>query len=85
MKRDTFSSLLRLHNARHGVENGVNGLVCAFCGKEKAGEIKFIIGYNPKDSDPDWVMIAGSGKMACPECYAAHEKWTDPKPEKIGG
>lgn len=45
--------------------NGQNGLVCAFCGATKK-EISFVIGASSK---PDWCMIYGTGKMACPDCY----------------
>lgn len=47
------------------IVNGKNGIVCAFCGAEKA-EVSFVIGASRK---PDWCMIYGSGKMACPNCY----------------
>ena len=42
-----------------------NKTICEFCGKEKEG-IGFFIGAT---NIPDWCMIAGSGKIACPECY----------------
>lgn len=45
--------------------NGKNGLVCAFCGATK-NEVSFIIGASSK---PDWCMVEGTGKMACPTCY----------------
>lgn len=53
------------------VTNGVNGLVCAFCGKVKE-EVSFIIGACSKK--PDWCMIYGTGKMACPDCYEKGSK-----------
>ena len=40
-------------------------LVCAYCGKVKE-EVIFVIGASSK---PDWCMIEGTGKMACPDCY----------------
>lgn len=40
-------------------------LKCFYCGKEKS-EITFVIGVSSK---PDWCMIYGTGKMACPDCY----------------
>jgi len=45
--------------------NGKTGLICAFCGATKT-EVSFIIGASTK---PDWCMIFGTGKMACPACY----------------
>ena len=61
--------------------NGKNGLVCAFCGATKP-EVMFVIGASSK---PDWCMIYGTGKMACPACYekamaegsAAVDKYVD--------
>ena len=38
---------------------------CAYCGKTKEG-LSFVIGASDK---PDWCMIEGTGKIACPECY----------------
>jgi len=38
---------------------------CVFCGKEKEG-LSFTIGAS---NQPDWCMVEGTGKMACPECY----------------
>jgi sarcosine oxidase delta subunit len=40
-------------------------LVCEYCGREKE-EFSFVIGASPK---PDWCMIEGTGKIACPNCY----------------
>lgn len=48
-----------------GIINGKNGLVCAFCGATKS-EVMFTIGAS---KTPDWCMIYGTGKMACPACY----------------
>ena len=45
--------------------NGKNGLLCAFCGATKT-EVSFMIGASSK---PDWCMVEGTGKMACPACY----------------
>jgi len=45
--------------------NGKNGLLCAFCGATKT-EVSFMIGASSK---PDWCMVEGTGKMACPSCY----------------
>ena len=53
------------------IVNGKNGLVCAFCGKVKE-EVSFIIGACSKK--PDWCMIYGTGKMACPDCYEKGSK-----------
>ena len=50
--------------------NGKNGLVCAFCGAVK-NEVSFVIGTSSK---PDWCMIYGTGKMACPACYEKASK-----------
>ena len=47
------------------IEHGKNGLVCAFCGATK-DEVIFVIGAS---TVPDWCMIYGTGKMACPACY----------------
>ena len=47
------------------IVNGKNGIVCAYCGATKK-EIIFVIGASSK---PDWCMIEGTGKMACPDCY----------------
>lgn len=38
--------------------------ICEYCGAEKEG-LSFIIGATSK---PDWVMVQGTGKMACPDC-----------------
>ncbi len=40
-------------------------LVCAYCGKVKE-EVSFYIGAS---KDPDWVMVEGTGKIACPGCW----------------
>jgi len=40
-------------------------LKCEYCGKEKE-EISFFIGAT---NVPDWCMIEGTGKIACPACY----------------
>lgn len=40
-------------------------LKCEFCGATKEQEI-FVIGAS---REPDWCMIEGTGKMACPACY----------------
>ena len=45
--------------------NGKDGIVCAFCGKEKK-EVIFCIGASSKS---DWCMVGGTGKMTCPDCY----------------
>ena len=42
-----------------------NKTVCEFCGAEKEG-LSFVIGASNK---PDWCMVEGTGKMACPDCY----------------
>ena len=52
------------------IVNGKNGLVCAFCGATK-NEVSFVIGASSK---PDWCMIYGTGKMACPTCYEKASK-----------
>jgi hypothetical protein len=53
------------------IVNGKNGLVCAFCGATK-DQVVFIIGACGKK--PDWCMIYGTGKMACPDCYEKAQK-----------
>ena len=45
-------------------------LTCAYCGKTKE-EVSFFIGATKK---PDWCMIYGTGKMACPDCYEKASK-----------
>jgi hypothetical protein len=40
-------------------------LTCEYCGAEK-NEIAFYIGAT---NIPDWCMIEGTGKIACPACY----------------
>ena len=52
------------------IVNGKNGLVCAFCGATK-DSVTFFIGATTK---PDWCMIFGTGKMACPDCYEKASK-----------
>lgn len=49
------------------IVNGKNGIVCLYCGATKP-EVIFVIGACSKDK-PDWCMIYGTGKMACPACY----------------
>lgn len=39
--------------------------ICEFCGAVKK-TLSFVIGASSK---PDWCMIYGTGKMACPACY----------------
>ena len=39
--------------------------ICEYCGKEKEG-LSFCIGAS---KTPDWVMVEGTGKMACPNCW----------------
>jgi hypothetical protein len=40
-------------------------LFCEYCGLVKE-EFTFVIGASSK---PDWCMVEGTGKMACPTCY----------------
>ena len=40
---------------------------CEYCGAEKE-EMIFVIGACPSDA-PDWCMVEGTGKIACPSCY----------------
>jgi sarcosine oxidase delta subunit len=47
------------------MKHGKDCIICAFCGAVKK-EVSFIIGASSK---PDWCMIYGTGKMACPACY----------------
>jgi hypothetical protein len=61
------------------IVNGKNGLVCAFCGATK-DEVVFIIGACSKK--PDWCMIYGTGKMACPDCYEKGSKEAEVLGEK---
>lgn len=48
------------------MEHGKDCIICAFCGDVKK-EVSFVIGACSKK--PDWCMIYGTGKMACPKCY----------------
>lgn len=41
-------------------------MVCEFCGKVK-DQVIFAIGAS---NQPDWCMVEGTGKMACPSCYS---------------
>jgi len=43
-----------------------NKTICEYCGAEKQG-LSFVIGASIK---PDWVMVEGTGKMACPNCHS---------------
>ena len=40
-------------------------LICAYCGKVKK-EVSFYIGAS---IEPDWVMVEGTGKITCPDCW----------------
>ena len=42
-----------------------NKTICEYCGAEKEG-LSFFIGASRV---PDWVMVEGTGKMACPACW----------------
>jgi hypothetical protein len=44
---------------------GLKGIACEFCGKRK-DDCSFFIGAT---KTPDWCMVEGTGKMACPDCY----------------
>ncbi len=39
--------------------------ICEYCGAEKEG-LSFVIGAS---KEPNWCMVEGTGKMACPVCY----------------
>jgi len=39
--------------------------ICEYCGAEKEG-LSFVIGAS---KTPNWCMVEGTGKMACPVCY----------------
>ena len=39
--------------------------ICEYCGATKQG-LSFVIGAS---KTPDWVMVEGTGKMACPACW----------------
>ena len=45
-------------------------LICEFCGEVKK-EFSFYIGAT---KEPDWCMIEGTGKIACPKCYERASK-----------
>lgn len=40
-------------------------VICDYCGAVKE-TVSFVIGATNK---PDWCMVEGTGKMACPSCY----------------
>lgn len=61
------------------IVNGKNGIVCAFCGKEKT-EVTFTIGASTK---PDWCMVYGTGKMTCPDCYDEAQRQADDLADKM--
>ncbi len=42
-----------------------NVTICEWCGVEKQG-LGFFIGATLQ---PDWCLVEGTGKMACPQCY----------------
>ncbi len=42
-----------------------NKTICEYCGAEKTG-LSFFIGAS---LEPDWTMVEGTGKMACPACW----------------
>jgi hypothetical protein len=78
MKRTTEAQRLKQNEraralvAKDKIKNGVNGIVCAFCGAEQK-EIKFVIGAKGKDDDM-FCMVEGTGKMACGKCYQKASK-----------
>ena len=47
-----------------------NITICEYCGKTKNG-IGFFIGASKV---PDWCMVEGTGKIACPNCYENAQK-----------
>ena len=55
--------------------------ICAFCGAEKKG-LSFVIGASSK---PDWCMIYGTGKMACPACYETGQEEARLLGDKMAG
>ena len=46
---------------------------CNWCKKVKSDN-SFIIGAS---SEPDWVLVYGTGKMTCPDCHAIALKDAD--------
>lgn len=49
-------------------------MVCEYCGKVKdESGVTFIIGAKRK-KDAGWVMVYGTGKIACDECYPLQSK-----------
>lgn len=40
-------------------------LVCYYCGEEKK-EVTFYIGAS---LEADWVMVEGTGRVTCPDCW----------------
>ena len=41
-------------------------MICEYCGAEKEG-LSFFIGASVR---PEWVMVEGTGKIACPNCHS---------------
>jgi len=42
-----------------------NATICEYCGAQKEG-LSFSIGASLQ---PSWIMVEGTGKMACPNCW----------------
>jgi len=42
-----------------------NVTICEFCGAQKQG-LSFVIGAS---REPAWMMVEGTGKMCCPDCW----------------
>lgn len=43
----------------------MDNLICDYCGQVKS-EVSFFIGAS---REPSWLMVEGTGKITCPECY----------------
>ena len=48
-----------------GKEQVTEAIECAYCGAKKEEDV-FVIGAS---NEPEWTMVEGTGKMACPDCY----------------
>ena len=53
-------------NSLIGEMQAKNQTICEYCGKTKEG-ISFVIGAS---REPDWMMVEGTGKMCCPDCWS---------------
>jgi len=59
-------------------------IACDYCGKvkEKGDGYDFVIGASLK---PDWVMVEGTGKMCCPDCWEISRRHADRVIKRVTG